>query len=119
MPELPNGVKPRKFIRRVSLSRAKQLRLYETKLKLAFFATHHHCFVCGMKLYPEEKVLHHWAKRRGKLLTWVPGFRLTDSGCHTVIHNDEAYARERGRLAPKECCDDFKRAQDYHRANFT
>lgn len=101
-------------MKRVSTARAKQLREY-AKVKLAFLTEQEMCFVCGKWVPPILRELHHFYKRKGKLLTWVPGFRLAHSRCHVpVIHINETAARERGLLAPKECCDDFDRAVKHH-----
>lgn len=101
------------MIRRVSKARAKQLREY-AKVKPTFLAGQSYCFACGKLLLFALRVLHHFYKRRGALLCWVPGFRCACDECHFLIHLDETAARKANLLAPKECCDNFKRAKQHY-----
>lgn len=105
-----------KYVRKVSLARAKQQRQY-AKLKAKFLAEYEHCFSCAGFVPEEERELHHFYKRRGRLLAWLPGFRMACDTCHSAIHHNEPLARFVGLLAPKECCDDFARAVKHHEKN--
>src|SRR5437899_6847216 len=106
-------MKSQKPIRRVSKARAKQRREYD-KVKPEFLASHSHCFACGSFVELARRIIHHFYKRKGMLLAWLPGFRMACVECHYDIHFDETRARTWGFLAPKECCDDFKRAQQHY-----
>lgn len=101
------------MIRRVSKARAKQQRQY-AKLKAHFLANETHCFACKHWVFFEDRELHHWAGRVGRLLYYEPAFRMACPKCHAFIHAHPATAFIRGLIAPRGIWNDFNHTKTHH-----
>ena len=85
--------KPRQRIKPASDRRKAENAEY-TKLRREFLAAHPHCLVCDG--FATE--IHHARGRQGKRLLDVEFFRELCSGCHRRVHDNPAWAKERGLL---------------------
>lgn len=91
-------MKPPKRITRVSKHRATQNQLY-TKLKVKFLDEHPFCERCCDTIAPRFRDLHHHRGRSGRLLCWVPGWKMLCRGCHTWVHEHVKEAQKAGLIA--------------------
>lgn len=84
------------MIRRISNSRARQLKEY-SKLKRAFLKQHPYCAV-----FPARRAsdIHHIRGRTGRLLLDTRYWLAVSRAGHNWIHQNPALARQRGFLAP-------------------
>jgi 5-methylcytosine-specific restriction endonuclease McrA len=85
--------KPRQRIKPVSAKRARENAEY-TKLRREFLAANPACLVCK----GQATEIHHACGRQGKRLLDVEFFRPLCSGCHRRVHDNPAWAKERGLL---------------------
>ena len=85
--------KPRQRIKPVSAKRRAENAEY-TKLRQEFLAAHPACLVCK----GQAMEIHHACGRQGKRLLDVEFFRPLCSGCHRKVHDNPAWAKERGLL---------------------
>lgn len=85
--------KPRQRIKPASAKRTRENAEY-TKLRREFLAAHPACLVCRG---PASEI-HHARGRQGKRLLDVEFFRQLCSGCHRRVHDNPAWATERGLL---------------------
>lgn len=88
------------MIRHATTKRAKEMRLYRTKLKPAFLLTHTICFRCNKWISPVDSTIHHFFGRTGALLCWVPGFRMACMPCHNWIETHRNDSVRLGLRAP-------------------
>jgi len=96
-------------VRRVGATRAIQLALY-AKLKAKFLKEMTVCHCCGRSVHPQERDLHHFYGRTGRLLTWEPGFRMVHRHCHQVIHDNPRWAAAIGLLSPPALWNNYRAA---------
>ena len=85
--------KPRQRIKPVSAKRTRENAEY-TKLRREFLAAHPACLVCK----GQANEIHHACGRQGKRLLNVEFFRPLCSGCHRRVHDNPAWAKERGLM---------------------
>lgn len=85
--------KPRQRIKPVSTRRKAENAEY-TKLRREFLAAHPACLVCK----GQASEIHHACGRQGKRLLDVEFFRQLCSSCHRRVHENPAWAKERGLL---------------------
>jgi len=85
--------KPRQRIKPASAKRTRENTEY-TKLRREFLAAHPACLVCRG---PANEI-HHACGRQGKRLLDVEFFRPLCAPCHRRVHDNPAWAKERGLL---------------------
>lgn len=95
-------------MKRVSTTRAKQLREY-AKLKREYLKVCCFCWGCAKWLAPDQRELHHRFGRVGRLLTWVRGFTCVCAKCHSLVHTMPEDAPSHLKC-PKGCWNDYARA---------
>lgn len=100
--ERANAASPatkRNRIRSASPKRAKELAQYRKRVKE--WIKDKICVSCsGIIHLTKAAECHHKFGRRGRLLNWENGWVALCSDCHHKIHNNPAWAREVGLLAP-------------------
>jgi hypothetical protein len=99
------------------MGRARRSRLKEYyALTLEFLRREENrlCLICQVRREHGENIciqpateVHHHRGRRGRLLTWVPGFRPSCYGCRLWPHDNKRLAREYGLLASTVLYDVF------------
>jgi hypothetical protein len=85
--------KPRQRIKPVSTRRKAENAEY-TKLRREFLVAHPTCLVCK----GQATEIHHACGRQGKRLLDVEFFRQLCAPCHRRVHDNPAWAKERGLL---------------------
>lgn len=88
------SIRRSKPIRKVSVKRARQLRVY-TALRAEYLTKHPICECCGDKMASD---IHHKNSRNGEHLNDVSQFLAVDRDCHQWIHSHPYEARQKGWL---------------------
>lgn len=99
----------RRPLPRISKKRKGEQVIY-AKRKKVFLSKHHHCQRCDTYCSPQNRDLHHWAKRAGKLYLEERLWVMLCRGCHDWVHRNEQQAQKDGWLAPRGAVNDHARA---------
>lgn len=86
------------------------MRTYKKK-KAEFLGSTITCFSCGGFVHLQDRELHHFYGRMGRLLDWAPGFRMVDRVCHDVIHTERRWANDMGLIADGGSWNDYDEAR--------
>lgn len=97
-------------MKKLSTKRNAQMRLYKKK-KAEFLASNTTCFSCGGFVHLEDRELHHFYGRVGRLLDWLPGFTMVCRVCHDTIHNFPGLAHDMKLIADGHAWNNFSEAE--------